>query len=73
MTRSMCGPGARWCARADAIFDVPDMHVLDVGDDPDGQLILTAESDEVQTGCPSCGESRLATAADSACCMMRRT
>ena len=27
---SMCGQGARWCARADAIFDVPGMHVLDV-------------------------------------------
>ena len=26
----MCGSGARWCARADAIFDVVGMHVLDV-------------------------------------------
>jgi aryl-alcohol dehydrogenase-like predicted oxidoreductase len=23
----MCGPGVRWCTRADAIFDVPGMHV----------------------------------------------
>jgi hypothetical protein len=30
----MCGSGARWCARADAILDVPDMHVLDVEIDP---------------------------------------
>ena len=30
MPHSMCGSGARWCARADAMFDVPDMHVLDV-------------------------------------------
>ena len=25
-----CGPGARWCARADALFNVPGPHVLDV-------------------------------------------
>jgi transposase len=52
---SMCGPGARWCARADAIFDVAGLHLLDVEDDSDGRLILTVESDQVQTGCPSCG------------------
>jgi hypothetical protein len=51
----MCGAGVRWCARADAIFDVPGMHVLDVGDDRDGRLIVTVESDQVETGCPSCG------------------
>jgi hypothetical protein len=33
LPHSMCGSGARWCARADAIFDVPDMHVLDVEKD----------------------------------------
>ena len=55
MTHSMCGAGVRWCARADAIFDVPGMHVLDVGDDRDGRLIVTVESDQVETGCPSCG------------------
>ena len=33
MDHSMCGSGARWCARADAMFDVPDLHVLiDRGD-----------------------------------------
>jgi transposase len=55
VTHSRCGSGARWCARADAIFDVAGMHVLDVGNDADGRLILTVESDQVQTGCPSCG------------------
>ena len=55
MTHSMCGSGARWWARADAIFDVAGMHVLDVEDDRDGWLVLTVESDQVQTGCPSCG------------------
>ena len=28
--------GARWCARADAIFDVPGIHVLDVEIDDQG-------------------------------------
>jgi transposase len=51
----MCGSGARWCARADAIFGAAGMHVLDVGDDPDGRLIVTVESDQIETGCPSCG------------------
>jgi transposase len=55
VTHSMCGSGARWCARADAIFDVPGMHVLDVNEDDRGRLVLTVESDQVQTGCPSCG------------------
>lgn len=53
MTHSMCG--LRWCARADVIFDVPGRHVLDVEDDRDGRLIVTVESDQVETGCPSCG------------------
>jgi hypothetical protein len=33
------------CARADAIFDVPAMHVLDVNEDEHGWLMLTVESD----------------------------
>jgi hypothetical protein len=32
--------GARWCARADAIFDVPGMHVLDVEMDHQQRLVL---------------------------------
>jgi transposase len=52
---SMCGSGARWCARADAIFDVPDMHVLDVEVDDRSRLVLTVESGRLEHGCPSCG------------------
>src|SRR5829696_8464621 len=51
----MCGSGARWCARADAIFDVPDMHVLDVEVDDRSRLVLTVESGRLEYGCPSCG------------------
>jgi hypothetical protein len=50
---------ARWCARADAIFDVPDMHVLDERRRP----VLTVESGQVKHGCPlwcACGWSRSA-------------
>jgi hypothetical protein len=39
----MCGSGARWCARADAIFDVVGMHVLDVEVDDLQRLVLTVE------------------------------
>jgi transposase len=51
----MCGSSARWCARADAIFDVPDMHVLDVEIDNQRRLVLTIESGQLEAGCPSCG------------------
>jgi transposase len=51
----MCGSGARWCARADAMFDVPGMHVLDVTVDDQQRLVVTVESDQVEHGCPSCG------------------
>jgi transposase len=51
----MCGSGARWCARADAIFDVPDMHVLDVEIDDQQRLVLTIESDQLEAACPRCG------------------
>jgi transposase len=55
MPHSMCGSGARWCARADAIFDVPDMHVLDVEIDDQQRLVLTIESDQLEAACPRCG------------------
>jgi transposase len=55
MPHSMCGSGARWCARADAIFDVPDMHVLDVGIDDQQRLVLTIESGQLEAACPRCG------------------
>jgi transposase len=51
----MCGSGARWCARADAIFDIPDMHVLDVEVDERSRLVLTVESGRLEQGCPWCG------------------
>src|SRR5215217_5248094 len=55
MDHPMCGSGARWCARADAMFDVPRMHVLAVMVDEKDRLVLTVESDQVEQGCPSCG------------------
>jgi transposase len=45
----------RWCARADAIFAVPDMHVLDVEIDERQRLVLTIESSQLEAGCPACG------------------
>jgi transposase len=51
----MCGLGVRWCARADAIFAVPDMHVLDVEIDDQQRLVLTVESGRLETACPACG------------------
>jgi transposase len=51
----MCGSGARWCARADAIFDVPDMHVLDVEIDDRQRLVLTIESGQQEAACTICG------------------
>jgi hypothetical protein len=44
----MCGSGARWCARADAIFDIPDTHVLDVEVDERSRLVLTVESGQLE-------------------------
>jgi transposase len=51
----MCGSGARWCARADAIFDVVGMHVLDVEVDDLQRLVLTVESGQLAAACPGCG------------------
>jgi hypothetical protein len=55
VTHCMCGPGTRWCARADAIFDVPGMHVTEVQVDDQQRLVLTVESDWLEQGCPGCG------------------
>src|SRR5215217_8283765 len=41
MDHPMCGSGARWCARADAMFDVPRMHVLAVAVDEKDRLVVT--------------------------------
>jgi transposase len=51
----MCGSGVRWCARADAMFDVPGMHVTEVQVDDQQRLVLTVESDQLEHGCPGCG------------------
>ncbi len=51
MSHFMCGLGARWCARADANFDVPGMHVLDVEIDGRQRLVLTVESGQLEQGC----------------------
>jgi transposase len=50
-----CGAGALWCPRADSLFNLPGMHVLDVTGGPRGELVLTVESDQAVTGCPTCG------------------
>jgi transposase len=55
VTHCMCGSGARWCARADAMFDVPGMHVTEVQVDDQQRLVLTVESDQIEHGCPCCG------------------
>ena len=49
-----CGEGVRWCARADALFDVAGMHVLGAAHDG-ARLVLTVESDQTVAGCPGCG------------------
>jgi len=54
MDHCRCGPGVRWCARADALFDVTGMHVLTVVREPD-RLVLTVETDDDLAGCPTCG------------------
>src|SRR4051794_11062046 len=55
MDHPTCGPGARWCARADKMFAVPGMHVLDVGVEDHDRLVLSVESGQLEAGCPSCG------------------
>ncbi|WNB86977.1 ISL3 family transposase [Cellulomonas sp. ATA003] len=54
MSDCRSGPSALWCARADALFNVPGLHVLEVDHD-DGRVVVTVESDQTLTGCPSCG------------------
>src|SRR4029453_10884884 len=55
VTHCMCGPGTRWCARADAMFDVPGMHVIEVQVDDQQRLVLTGGSYWVEHGCPGGG------------------
>ena len=67
MDHDTCGSGARWCAQADAMFDVPRMHVLAVAVDAKDRLVLTVESDQVEHGCPSCGVLAVGHGPPSAC------
>ncbi len=55
MTDCTCGPGARWCARADEIFGVPGVHVLDARQRDDGVLVFDVETDQDVDGCRVCG------------------
>jgi transposase len=67
-----CGSGVHWCARADALFDVAGLHVLEVTRDPD-RFVMTVETDADATGCGRCGVvavghgRRLHRAADAPC------
>jgi transposase len=54
MQHCTCGPGTRWCARADALLDVAGMHLLAVAHD-EGRLVLTVETGQAVTGCATCG------------------
>ena len=44
----------RWCARSDALLDVPDIHVI-TGESTAREQIITVETDQILTGCPICG------------------
>jgi hypothetical protein len=70
--QSMCGSGARWCARADAIFNVPDMHVVDVEIDDWQRLVLTNRVGSVRPPVRLVAWVRSAVAVESVCCTMRR-
>jgi hypothetical protein len=52
---TLCVVRVRVGARADAIFDVPDMHVLDVEIDDQQRLVLSVESGQLKAACPACG------------------
>jgi hypothetical protein len=58
-------------APADAIFDVPDMHVLDVEVDQQQQLVLTIESGQLEAACPTCGVLAVGDGRRAGCCMTR--
>ena len=72
MDHCTCGSSASWCARADALFNVTGMHVIDVVHDV-GRLSITVETDQDVGGCPSCGVvavghgRRVHTLADAPC------
>jgi transposase len=62
MDHCTCGPGALRCARADELFGVPGMHVIDVerveaspGRRRPALVRVSVETDEREAFCPSCG------------------
>jgi transposase len=67
-----CGAPARWCSRADALFNADGMHVLDVRRGH-RKLVITVETDADAAGCRRCGVvavghgRRRVTAADAPC------
>jgi transposase len=67
-----CGSPARWCSRADAMFNADGMHVLDVRRGH-RKLVITVETEADQTGCTRCGVvavghgRRVVRAADAPC------
>jgi transposase len=57
---SCCAEPGGYCARVDALFNMPDVHVLEVSrHDRVGaeshRLKLTVESHPAEVGCPGCG------------------
>ncbi|MGA7205456.1 MAG: ISL3 family transposase [Specibacter sp.] len=44
----------RWCARADALLDVPGIHVVAV-ENTAREQIISVETDQILAGCPVCG------------------
>ena len=73
MEHCTCGSTVPWCARADALFNLPDVHVLGVAHDERDRLVVTVETDADVGGCPSCGVvavghgRRVHAAADAPC------
>ena len=43
------------CPRADQLFGVEGLHVLEVSVDDDGHVVVAVESEQTLTGCPDCG------------------
>jgi transposase len=51
---SCCAASGCYCARVDALFNLPGIHVIDVARRED-QLVLTVETGPTLAGCPTCG------------------
>jgi hypothetical protein len=56
----MCAPAVAaasgaWCPRADELFGVEGMHLLDVRTSDNGLVWVDVETDQTVSGCPDCG------------------